>query len=78
MASRTTKVSKDDKVYLVEMLKSDGPKETAPLSKRTIVEIFATPKEAEEWINQNSERYKKYEPDFQDFDIICYYLRHLV
>ena len=60
------------------MMKPDGPKETAPLSKRTIVEIFATLEEAEEWINQNSDRYKKYEPDFYDFDIICYDLRHLV
>ena len=36
-------MTKDDKVYLVEMLKSNSPKETAPLSKRTIVGNLCNP-----------------------------------
>lgn len=80
-------MSEDDKVvYLVEMLNFDVAeaekshtylmKRAIPLSKQTIVEIFATYEEAHDWVEKNSEWYKKNVADFHEFDIVCYHLRH--
>ena len=73
------KGAKDDdpKVYLVEMVKSGIHIHTeVPLYHRLIVDIFATREEAKDWINKNIERYKKYEPDFLDFEILRFDLNY--
>ena len=70
-------MTEDDKVYLVEMVKSGIHIHTeVPLYHRLIVNIFATREEAKDWINKNIERYKNYEPDFLDFEILRFDLNY--
>ena len=39
---------------------------------------YATEEEASEWIKNNTEWYEKNIPDFEEFDVFCYYLIHHV
>ena len=76
-------VTENDRVFCVEMLIHEDKKTeqevlTTPMERRHIVGIYATEEEASEWIKNNTECYEKNVPDFEEFDVFCYYLIHHV
>lgn len=77
-------VTENDRVWCVEMLthdidnKTEQEVSTTPMERRHIAGIYATEEEASEWIRNNTEWYEKNVPDFEEFDVFCYYLIHHV
>ena len=77
-------VTENDRVFCVEMLIHEDKKteqeevSTTPMERRHIAGIYATEEEASEWIKNNTEWYEKNVPDFEEFDVFCYYLIHHV
>ena len=80
-------VTENDRVWCVELLTQHDMTKTEeeedlntplPLEKRHIAGIYATQEEASEWVEKNTEWYEKNVPDFEEFDIFCYYLIHHV
>ena len=77
-------VTENDRVFCVEMLIHEDKKteqeevSTTPMERRHIAGIYATEEEASEWIKNNTEWYEKNIPDFEEFDVFCYYLIHHV
>ena len=76
--------TENDRVWCVEMLTHDIDNKTeqevltTPMERRHIAGIYATEEEASEWIRNNTEWYEKNVPDFEEFDVFCYYLIHHV
>ena len=76
-------VTENDRVFCVEMLIHEDKKTeqevlTTPMERRHIAGIYATEEEANVWIKNNTEWYEKNVPDFEEFDVFCYYLIHHV
>ena len=77
-------ITENDRVWCVELLtqhdmtKTEEEDLNTPLEKRHIAGIYATQEEASEWVEKNTEWYEKNVPDFEEFDIFCYYLIHHV
>lgn len=77
-------VTENDRVQCVEMLTHDMDDMTeeevlfTPMERKHIVGIYASQEEASEWIKNNTEWYEKNVPDFEEFDVFCYYLIHHV
>ena len=77
-------VTEKDKVWCVEMLTHDMNDMTeeevlnTPMERKHIAGIYTSQEEASEWIKNNTEWYEKNVPDFEEFNVFCYYLIHHV